>query len=123
MSGISVIRDMLWLVLQSEDACPVVDGVEIHQHVRVSDISVYVGSDMPIVSEGKVIQYGMITRAYYMTNTGHKFTPAWRISGKLRKLRGKSGVKIVKTTFAQLYTPCYLVCKRGIYHLCPIFTS
>lgn len=42
MSDISVIRDMLWLVLQSEDACPAVDGVEIHQHVRVSDISVYV---------------------------------------------------------------------------------
>ena len=66
MSGTSVIRDILWLALPSGDACPAVDGVDIHQYVRVSDISVYVSvcnvcsvcsvcSDMPIISEGKVI--------------------------------------------------------------------
>ena len=42
MSGTSVIRDILWLVLPSGDACPAVDGVDIHQYVRVSDFSVYV---------------------------------------------------------------------------------
>ena len=35
MSGTSVIQDISCLVLQSEGVCPVVNGAEMNQHVRV----------------------------------------------------------------------------------------
>lgn len=40
MLGTSAIRDILWLVLRSEDACPAVNGVDMYQLVSVFDAGI-----------------------------------------------------------------------------------
>lgn len=41
MLGTSAIRDILWLVLRSEDACPAVNGVDMYQLVSAFDARIY----------------------------------------------------------------------------------
>ena len=41
MLGTSAIRDILWLVLRSEDAFPAVNGVDMYQLVSAFDARIY----------------------------------------------------------------------------------
>ena len=41
MLGTSAIRDILWLVLRSEHACPAVNGVDMYQLVSAFDARIY----------------------------------------------------------------------------------
>ena len=67
MSDTSVIQDILWLVQQSEDAYPAVNGVEMHQHVRIIYSAQVLFIYLSLYKQGK--------REYFLikSNTGRSY--------------------------------------------------